>query len=160
QQVANVQWVAADKLVRRMRQIKSPAEIEALRAAAAVCLKGLEAARDAVQPGATEHQVAAAGIAACMEAGADFGRYLRVHSGPWGGWSQRWPQATDRVLQEGELVCLDLVGAYRGYQFDLLWTVPVGDPGSQERELLAVARSALEAAVEQVRPGVTVGSVV
>lgn len=152
----DITWTAVDRLLWPLRRVKDPYELAMLRRAAQVADAGLRAAREAVRPGATEAEVCAAGTAAALAAGADFVRYLRVHSGPWSAWGSRWPQATGRRLREGDLVVLDIIGAVGGYAFDVLRTVCVGTPTAEQAHLLEAIAQATEAAVAMARPGVTV----
>ncbi|MBI3469657.1 MAG: aminopeptidase P family protein [Planctomycetes bacterium] len=145
---------SADPLLAQMRSRKSPAEQALLRRAAEIAGTGLKAAVDTAKPGATESQVCAAGTAAAIEAGADFVRYLRVHSGPWSVRGSRWPPATDRVIQPGDTVYLDIIGACRGYQFDVLRTTVAGSPSPWQVEVFEAVHAALEEAVAAARPGV------
>lgn len=150
----------ADTVIRDLRRRKSSTEIELLRRAAEVAETGMAAALDAIQSGVTESEVAAEGIRACMANGADFVRYLRVMSGPYSGWQHRWPPATERVMQEGETVCMDLIGAVNGYQFDILRAKVVGDSEPAMLERMEVARAATEAAIAACGPGVPIRDVV
>ncbi len=145
-----------DDVLDAMRARKDAHEIAVLRKAAHIACTGLEAALLACTEGATEGQVAAAGTGAAMEAGADFVRYLRVHSGPWSAWGSRWPQATDRPIARGEIVTLDIIGAYQGYGFDVLRTTCIGVPDERQRRLLEAAEAATAAALSAIRPGATV----
>lgn len=154
-----LQLQPADVLLDEQRMIKSEAEIALLRKAAAIGDLGLVAAAAAVQPGVTEQEVCAVGIAATLRAGADFVRYLRVHSGPWSTRMMRWPQAMDRKALPGELVALDLIGAYQGYAFDLLRTV-IAEPAADVAKRLLVANGAvLDAAIAACLPGTPVQEV-
>jgi len=150
----SVVWEPAEDILSGLRQVKSPAEQDLLRQAAAVATAGLAAAVDALKPGVAEREVCAAGTGAALLAGADFVRYLRVHSGPWASWTSRWPQATDRVIGAGDMVTLDLIGARQGYQFDVLRTTVAGPPSPEQRRLLETGLRATAAAVEAARPGV------
>lgn len=143
----------ADALLNRLRRIKSEAEIGLLRRAARIAGAGLEGALRAVRPGVTEAEVCAAGTAAALRAGADFVRYLRVHSGPWSAAGSRWPQATDRRLEPGDLVALDIIGAYQGYQFDVNRSTVVGEPDDRQRRLLEAVYLASRRMVEHCWPG-------
>lgn len=150
----------ADPLLNRLRRVKSPAEQRLLRHAAELAGVGLRHAVDALRPGATEQDVCAAGTAAALGAGADFVRYLRVHSGPWSGGGSRWPQATERVLREGEVVVLDIIGAYRGYAFDVNRTAVVGEVSADDRRFLDAGHAATVAAVAATRAGATPAAIV
>jgi Xaa-Pro aminopeptidase len=158
-QLPNLDLVPDEGLVARQRMVKSPSEQALLRRAAGIAGVGLGAALETIRPGVTERQVCAAGTAAALAAGADFVRYLRVHSGPWSAWPSRWPQATDRVLEVGDLVTLDIIGACQGYGFDVLRTVVCGEPSSEARELLEAALLATERSVDAARAGATAESV-
>ncbi len=160
-EAAGVRLVPADRLVRELRQTKSPSEVELLRAACTCAREVLLACAATCLVGVREHEVAAQGSAAGLRAGADFVRYVRVHSGPWSAWPTRWPPATDRALQKSDLVLVDAVGARAGYAFDVGRTTLVGfDALPWQRELLETTQRALGAALRAVRAGVTVGQVV
>lgn len=150
------EWQPLDEALWALRRVKEPAEHEALRRAARVADAGLRAAVDTIAPRVTEAEVCAAGISAAMAAGADFVRYLRVHSGPWSAWSSRWPQATDRSLEPGDLVVLDIIGAVEGYGFDVLRTTTVGEPTDEQAVLFAAIEAATSAAVDAATPGTPV----
>jgi Xaa-Pro dipeptidase len=148
-------------LISRMRMIKSPAEQEAMRSAAGAADKALQASIATIQRGhATERAACAAGINAAMLAGADFVRYMRVHSGPWSALGSRWPQATGREIQRGDLVILDAIGAVEGYQFDVNRSLPAGPTDAERLRLLETVYKALEAATDACRAGNRVGDVV
>lgn len=158
---AGVRPVPADRIVRSMRRRKSGSEVALLRRAADCARAALLAAAEACGPGATEREVCAVGTAAALRAGADFVRYLRVHSGPWSAWPTRWPQATARALVKSDLVLLDAIGAFEGYQFDVQRTVLVGfDQLPWQRTLLEATQRALSRALAAIRPGVRIGDVV
>lgn len=148
-------------LLSRMRMIKSQAEQEALRAAAHVADAALQASISTIQGShVTERAVCAAGIYAGMQAGADFVRYLRVHSGPWSALGSRWPQATERGIVRGDLVILDAIGAVDGYHFDVNRSLPAGPTDAERLRLLETVYKALDAAVDACRAGNRIADVV
>ena len=149
-------FAAFDEALRRLRRIKDEDEIAALRRAAGVSEIGLQAALARARPGASERDVCAAGTAAALAAGADFVRYLRVHTGAWSQRTHRWPQATDRRIEDGEAVFLDIIGAVDGYQFDVLRTTAAGRPGPELERLLETTAAVQDAVLAAVRPGVAV----
>lgn len=157
EQLPEITIEPADDLVNTLRRVKSSAEQELLRRAADISGVGLRAAIESIVWGRTEADVAAAGTAAALAAGADFIRYLRVHSGPWSGTSSRWPPATDRVLREGDYLTLDIIGARSGYQFDVLRSCVVGEAKTDQRRLMDAALHATQRMVDACRPGTRVG---
>jgi Xaa-Pro aminopeptidase len=147
-------------IVARLRQIKSPAEQALMRRSALCSHAALTVAVDLVrQGGVTEREVCAAAIAAGMRAGADFVRYFRVHSGPWSSYGSRWPQAMDRPINRGEVVALDAIGAYQGYQFDVNRTTVCGPPDAERLRMLETVLEATNRAVEACVAGARVADV-
>jgi methionyl aminopeptidase len=64
-----------------------------------------------------------------------------------------------RVLREGDIVGLDFGVRYRGFYGDAAVTVPVGTVAAEAMELLRTTREALEAGIEEARPGRRIGDV-
>jgi len=64
-----------------------------------------------------------------------------------------------RRLEEGDLVSIDCGAVVDGWHGDAAFTVSVGAPRPDDAQLNEVARRSLEAAIEQVRPGRTLGDV-
>jgi Xaa-Pro aminopeptidase len=62
--------------------------------------------------------------------------------------------ASERVIQEGDMVVLDYGGLMDGYGSDTTRTVHVGEPSDEERRVHEIVRRAQQAAFEAVRPGV------
>lgn len=155
-----VQLDAERGIVAGLRQIKSPAEQALMRRAALCSDAALTAAVDLIrQGGVTEREVCAAAIGEAMRAGADFVRYFRVHSGPWSSYGSRWPQAMDRPINRGEVVALDAIGAYQGYQFDVNRTTVCGPPDAERLRMLETVLEATARAVEACVAGARVADV-
>jgi methionyl aminopeptidase len=60
---------------------------------------------------------------------------------------------SERQLEEGDILSLDLGAEYRGYYGDAALTVPVGRVSLEAERLLRVTEEALRRGVEQARPG-------
>ncbi len=157
----NLELLPERELVPGLRRIKSPAEQHLLREAALRADAGLRAALDIIGAGrATEQEVCAAGTGAALMAGADFVRYLRVHSGPWSAAGSRWPQAMPRLIEPGDVVAMDIIGAFGGYQFDVLRTTAAAPVDLDRRAMLDLVHEASERAVAACVAGATAGDVV
>jgi Xaa-Pro aminopeptidase len=149
-----------NRILAEMRAIKSPAEVALLRRAALCADAALTTAVKVIAGGgATEREVCAAAIAAAMRAGADFVRYFRVHSGPWSAAGSRWPQAMDRVIELGEIVAVDAIGAFQGYQFDVNRTTVSTEPDAEKKALLETVLEATNRAVEACVAGATISAI-
>ncbi len=64
-----------------------------------------------------------------------------------------------RVIQDGDVVGIDVGLRYQGFCTDTATTVPVGKVSSELKKLLAVTQQALEAGINQVKPGASVGDI-
>lgn len=159
-ELPSLELVSEERIVAELRKIKSPAEQALLRRAAVCADAALNAAGAAIKRrGATEREVCAEGYAAGMRAGADFVRYIRVHSGPWSAAGSRWPQAMNRRIERGEVVALDAIGAYQGYQFDVNRTTTAGPTDAERLALLETVLEATSRAVEACVAGSSVGAI-
>lgn len=69
---AQVEWVDAGPLVRQIRRIKSPAEIEAMRQSARITTAAIEEAAASVRPGMRDSDVAAVLMRRMIEEGSEF----------------------------------------------------------------------------------------
>jgi len=66
---------------------------------------------------------------------------------------------SERVLQEGEIISIDCGLSRGGFYADRAETVAVGKISAEAQRLIEVARTALEAAIAQVREGAYLGDV-
>ncbi len=153
-ELPQLQVEPADPLVNQQRMIKSEAEIQLIAEAAKIAGAGHAAAIPAVKAGARENEICAEGTAAALKAGADFVRYFRVSSDPQLATTMRWPQATDRQIQEGELVMMDIIGACRGYQFDVFRCTCAGAADDQKMSMMDAVLEATNKAVEATCVGI------
>jgi len=151
--------------VRRSRRaaLRTPAEIEAMRRAGAVVAEMHEACRAALAPGVTTGELdrVAREVLARNGATSNFLGYGGfpavicasvndevVHGIPG-----------DRRLEDGDLVSIDCGAVVDGWHGDAAFTASVGEARPEDTHLSEVARRSLEAAIEQVRPGRTLGDV-
>lgn len=65
----------------------------------------------------------------------------------------------ERRLEDGDLVSIDCGAVVQGWHGDAAFTASAGEPRPDDVRLSETARAALEAAIEQVRPGRTLGDV-
>lgn len=143
----------SDHLLNQQRLIKSEAEIRLIAEAAEIAGVAHAAAIQVVKAGIRENEICAEGTAAALKAGADFVRYFRVSSDPQLATTMRWPQATNREIREGELVMMDIIGACRGYQFDVFRCTCAGEADAEKLGVMDAVLEATHAAVEATRVG-------
>jgi Xaa-Pro aminopeptidase len=162
----------ATPLVREARKVKDQATFDVVRRSADIAAHQFEASVAAAAPGVAEWQIVRASRDAAIDRAAfwwegdiEHSPLLQgihvIASGP-----DRTPRAhavgAGRVLLDGDLLQVCYCGRpFFGHGICLDRPVRVGDaPFSPEvRRIVDVARAAQEAALEQVRPGVTTGRV-
>src|SRR4029079_10823089 len=65
----------------------------------------------------------------------------------------------DVELAEGDILSLDCGAIIQGWHADAAITVPIGEVDDESQQLMDVTRRSLEAAIEQVQVGNTLGQV-
>ncbi|MEW6724256.1 MAG: Xaa-Pro peptidase family protein [Bacillota bacterium] len=144
--------IDAGEIFAALRMRKSAEEIELMREAARIVDAGTAAAAATIAAGVTELEVADA-IERAMKAEGGRGLGITVLSGPKGALPHG--QTGDRVIGQGELVVVDLVGSYQGYYADITRTFPVGSISGQLREIYEVCYRGQAAARAAARPGIS-----
>ncbi|KUI14828.1 dipeptidase [Mycolicibacterium acapulense] len=146
--------VLATDVLRRLRMIKDPAEIDALRNAGAAIDRVHARVPDFLVPGRTEADVAADIAEAIVAEGHSEVAFIIVGSGPHG--ADPHHECSDRELRAGDIVVVDIGGPYEpGYNSDSTRTYSIGEPDADIARRYAVLQRAQCAAVDAVRPGVT-----
>ncbi|OBB42758.1 Xaa-Pro peptidase family protein [Mycobacterium sp. 852002-51961_SCH5331710] len=146
--------VLATDVLRRLRMIKDPAEIDALRKAGAAIDRVHARVPEFLVPGRTEADVAADIAEAIVAEGHSEVAFIIVGSGPHG--ADPHHECSDRELRVGDIVVVDIGGPYEpGYNSDSTRTYSIGEPDADVARRYAVLQRAQRAAVEAVKPGVT-----
>ena len=134
--------------------IKHPIEVELIREAVRVADCGLAAAIAAVRPGISEHAVSTEAIYAMHRQGSEFEPFIPlVASGSNTSMFER--VATEKIIQSGEMVILDIGAVVKGYTGDLGRTIICGDPTGEQKAIYRATHLALQEAKKAIRPGVT-----
>lgn len=152
--VLGVLPVPATDVLRRLRMIKDPAEVDVLRKAGAAIDRVHARVPQFLVPGRTEADVAADIAEAIVAEGHSEVAFIIVGSGPHG--ADPHHECSDRVLRAGDIVVVDIGGPYQpGYNSDSTRTYSIGEPDPEVAQRYAVLQRAQQAAVEAVLPGVT-----
>ncbi|HWQ24734.1 MAG TPA: Xaa-Pro peptidase family protein [Gaiellaceae bacterium] len=143
--------VRADEVFSELRTIKTPAEIEVIREiGAAAEWIALEVCRS-FGPGATEREIASFIGERYADAGGDGLTMLVVGSGPRSA-AVNAP-ATDRVLEQGDILRLDIIGTKSHYYSDVARTAVVGEPTEEQLRVYDLLFSVHRRCLEALRPG-------
>ena len=142
---------------------KSPEELATMRRGGKILAGALQRLGEAVEPGVTTKELDRLFEEILVRAGAkaSFKGYRgfpgSICASPNDVIVHGIPGET--VLEEGDVISIDLGVFYDGFHTDSAWTFPVGEVEPDVARLLEVTQEALEAAIEECRPGSRVGDV-
>lgn len=139
----------------RVKAVKSPWEVEQLRAAARLTDVAMEEMHRCISSGEawTERDLARAADCAMITAGADGPAFLSmVQSGPRSSFSLALP--SDRRIQRGDLVLTDVGARYGNYVADGGRGFTVGDVSDEILDVVDTSVSAVQAGLDALRPGI------
>jgi len=148
--------VSADRLIERATLIKNEDEIACLAHACAISGIGMARMREALEPGITELELLSILAQTNMAHGGEWLEYKLLASG---GRINPWEQeATDRMIQAGELVAFDcgMVGPFN-YSADVSRTMFCGPgrPSPEQKKLYRLAVENIEHNLSLVKAGVS-----
>ncbi|HEX9145762.1 MAG TPA: M24 family metallopeptidase, partial [Candidatus Binatia bacterium] len=159
----------ASEMIEELRRIKSPEEIAMLEKSGAIARRVVDTMIETAAPGVRENELYAAMIRAQLIEGAEPNIFILMSSGPTAGNGANRRRLihgndqplcpTSRKLEGGDLVICEFHVSYAGYLSAVEFTVAVGEPPRELKELHAVAVECLSAGIGQFRPGATVRQV-
>ena len=144
----------ADEVFVPARAVKLPIEMPYVRESMRRVLEGVARLEQAIEPGRTEAQVWAEFWFDLMQKDGQYVTTRLFQSGP-----HTFPyfqECGGRVMQHGELVCLDTDAlGFEGYSSDLSRSFLCGDarPNPVQRQLYQLAREQIETNAALLRPG-------
>ncbi len=151
------QVVAAGPVMAALRRVKSPDEIDRLRAAASAADDAMIAITGERFAGRTEAEVSGRIRELLIGAGHDDAGFAIVASGP--NSASPHHEADERTIRAGDAIVLDIGGTRDGYASDTSRTAFVGEPPAEFTALFNVLREAQRAACDAVRPGTPAAAV-
>ena len=119
---------------------------------AAITARAMAAGFRQAAPGVTEREVARAVGETMMREGADRPGFIVMVSGA-DNHHVLSGKPTDRALESGDMLWMDLGSVYRGYWSDFCRACVVGGPTRAQRDAQAVIVEVNQACVDAVRPG-------
>ena len=139
------------RFIRELRSVKDAEEIELMRKAAELTSEGMRVAYETLAVGIREYEVAAEIEYAMRKQGSEGTAFETiVASGvcsafPHGGCS-------DKKIQEGDLVIIDVGATYKSYRSDMTRTFVAGTPSEKQKKLYQTVKTAQDKAFEAVKP--------
>ncbi len=148
-----VRLVEADDIVANMRAVKNEYELSFLRKGARIADEVAELVREAIRPGVSERELGSLIVGELAKRGVA-GAFATCQSGPVRSNEPYWdPAVSDRVMEAGDLVHMEINGSYGGYMIDICRSTVVGGVGDKQREILELTLRMLEESVAAIKPG-------
>jgi Xaa-Pro aminopeptidase len=151
-------FLDAGPAIRPVRMVKSVPEIHRMRRIAEIASEAFARLAPELRPGLTERAVARVLHRLLVELGADAVPYLVPVSGAH-GYEQINMGPTDRRLEAGDLLVIDVGATWRGYFCDFDRNFALGRATDEARAAYARVFEATEAGLAVVRPGRTAAEV-
>lgn len=149
-----VELIPTSSIIEKLRLVKTDQEISNLQQAAIIADKAFDHILNFIQPGVREIEVAHELEFFMRKNGAVSSSFdIIVASGP----RTALPHgvASEKAIEQGELVTMDFGAYYNHYCSDITRTVAVGEISSELRKIYDVVHGAQVSAVEQIKAGLT-----
>ncbi|PSK92898.1 methionyl aminopeptidase [Murinocardiopsis flavida] len=145
-------------------QLKTPAEIQRMRAAGRIVAATLDTLRAAVQPGMTTLDLDAIAEQSIRDAGAvpSFKGYQGFTGSICASVNEEIVHGIPghaRVLAEGDIISIDCGAILEGWHGDSAITVAVGTPAEGDAAVMAVCEESMWRGIDAMRPGKRLGDI-
>ena len=149
--VPSVQWVAADSIFNKARQIKTPNELALLRSLSKLTDKALGDALRSAKVGMSEMELAGTLLTSLFAGGAESYKLMIIASGERSQFPNVGP--TDRKLQKGDLIRMEIFGQKSGYLTGVCRTAVVGDATAEQYKIWSNLIECKYLVMELIKPG-------
>ena len=141
-------------LVEKLREVKTDDEIALIKEAINITEKAYDYILGFVKPGVTEIEVANELDFYMRKEGAQSVSFDTIVAS---GLRSAMPHgvASDKVIEEGDMVTIDFGCYYNGYVSDMTRTFAVGDPGEELKEIYEIVYQANKKVNESAKAGMT-----
>ena len=141
----------AGNIIRDLRKVKDRQEIQLTREACNLANIGMQVASQIIRPGIKEKEVAAEIEYAMRKKGSDGTSFDTIIAS---GASSAFPHGScsDRTIQEGDLVVVDLGATYNFYRSDMTRTFIAGKASEKQRKIYETVKEAQQKALEKIKP--------
>lgn len=151
---ADIDFDALPKAIEVLREVKDVQELEALRKAANASVKAFKDLLLFIKPGKTEREVANELDRLQKIYGAQKASFDTIVAS---GYRSALPhgEATDKVIENGELVTIDFGYYVDGYTSDVTRTIAVGNVSDELKTIYEIVKQANQNAIDVVKPGIS-----
>jgi len=150
----NIEFVKVDGVIRKHRMVKDEGEVEKIKKAIEIAEKAFLDMLDFIKAGKSEKEVAAYLEYRMKVHGAERVGFETILAS---GSRSALPHgvASDKLIEEGDIIVVDFGCVYEGYHSDLTRMVAIGKPGREVRSVHKIVFEAQAKAIKDAKPGMT-----
>jgi Xaa-Pro aminopeptidase len=152
--IAPIEFADGTPVLRKLRGIKSPAEIDRIRHVCQLTSEAFLALPAKLQAGMTEWEACREMRIEVLRRGADSSPYMMGVAGP-GGYDNIIMGPTQRVIEAGDILIIDTGTTFDGYYCDFDRNFAFGEPDDDVKRASEVVWHATQAGIDAARPGST-----
>jgi Xaa-Pro aminopeptidase len=156
-EAAGIEVVDGQQAMLDAREVKTPDEIELLKLAAAMVDATFVDVARAIRPGTRENELVAIANDKLFRLGSERVECVNSVSGPRG--RPHSHTFSDRLIQPGDMVFLDIMHSFNGYRTCYYRTFICGEPNKHQIDAYECASAWISASIDLVRPGVTIDEI-
>jgi Xaa-Pro aminopeptidase len=149
------QIIDGDECVKEARMIKNEEEIKALRVSSICVEMGFHSAIKAIKPGRRECEILGEASRTFTSLGMEVAQCQSILASGEENLSPLARFATDKIIQNGELVFMDMGGCFNGMFAEATRTVVCGKPHPKQKDIYKIVYEALQEVVCHMKPGKT-----
>jgi Xaa-Pro aminopeptidase len=146
-----LQWVAADAVFNKARQIKTPNELDLLRSLSKLTDKAIGDALRSAKVGMSEMELAGNLLTGLFAGGAESYKLMIVASGERSQFPNVGP--TGRNLQRGDLIRMEIFGQKNGYLTGVCRTAVVGEATAEQHRIWSNLIECKYLVMDLIKPG-------
>lgn len=147
----------ADDIIMNLRASKSIYELDIIRKGASIADEVSELLREFLKPGIREIEVYNF-ITSELSARGVTGAFATCQSGWRSETAYDLTPASEKVIESGDMVHMEINGKYKGYMIDVCRSTVVGIASEKQIEILDTTLEMFEKVVESMKPGITAES--
>lgn len=152
-----LEWVAADAVFNKARQIKTPGELALLRSLSKLTDKAIGDALRSAKVGMSEMALAGTLLTALFAGGAESYKLMIIASGERSQFPNVGP--SERKLQHGDLIRMEIFGQKNGYLSGVCRTAIVGDATAEQYKIWSNLIECKYLVMDLIKPGASCAEV-
>ena len=150
----DVKFTPISERIEKLTMVKTPNEIESLKKAAEITDKTFSKLLEIIKAGMSEKDVSAEISYWHKKFGAEKDSFDPIVASGWRGCLPHGI-ASDKIIQNGEMVTLDFGCVYEGFCSDLTRTISVGEPSDEMKKIYGIVYDSQLKAIKSARTGIT-----